>query len=136
MWLHGRRPYGYQVRDQRLAVDKAEALVVRRAVRLCLRGWSIARIARLFAQEGIRNRNGSPIMMHNVERLLKNPLYLGRRLVRMAVEDIGLADPQALVVANAAKAREMLGWQPQFPTLEAIIESAWRWHQQNPAGYK
>jgi putative ATPase len=31
------------------------------------------------------------------------PLYLGRRLVRMAVEDIGLADPQALVVANAAK---------------------------------
>ena len=33
----------------------------------------------------------------------ENPLYLGRRLVRMAVEDIGLADPQALVVANAAK---------------------------------
>ncbi|MFO1183896.1 MAG: replication-associated recombination protein A [Bauldia sp.] len=31
------------------------------------------------------------------------PLYLGRRLVRMAVEDIGLADPQALVVAIAAK---------------------------------
>ncbi len=31
------------------------------------------------------------------------PLYLGRRLVRMAVEDIGLADPQALVIANAAK---------------------------------
>jgi putative ATPase len=33
----------------------------------------------------------------------EDPLYLGRRLVRMAVEDIGLADPQALVVANAAK---------------------------------
>ena len=33
----------------------------------------------------------------------ENPLYLGRRLVRMATEDIGLADPQALVVANAAK---------------------------------
>src|SRR6187401_609049 len=33
----------------------------------------------------------------------ENPLYLGRRLVRMAMEDIGLADPQALVVANAAK---------------------------------
>ena len=30
-------------------------------------------------------------------------LFLARRLVRMAVEDIGLADPQALVVANAAK---------------------------------
>ena len=33
----------------------------------------------------------------------EDPLYLGRRLVRMATEDIGLADPQALVMANAAK---------------------------------
>jgi putative ATPase len=33
----------------------------------------------------------------------EDPLYLGRRLVRMATEDIGLADPQALVIANAAK---------------------------------
>lgn len=33
----------------------------------------------------------------------EDPLYLGRRLVRMAVEDIGMADPQALVVCNAAK---------------------------------
>ena len=30
-------------------------------------------------------------------------LFIARRLVRAAVEDIGLADPQALVVANAAK---------------------------------
>ncbi|GLQ37839.1 ATPase AAA [Rhizobium albus] len=33
----------------------------------------------------------------------EDPLYIGRRLVRMAAEDVGLADPQALVVANAAK---------------------------------
>jgi putative ATPase len=33
----------------------------------------------------------------------EQPLYIGRRLVRMAMEDIGLADPQALVVAIAAK---------------------------------
>ena len=31
------------------------------------------------------------------------PLYVARRVVRMAIEDIGLADPQALVIANAAK---------------------------------
>lgn len=37
-------------------------------------------------------------------------LFLARRLVRMAVEDIGLADPQALVITNAAKdAYEFLG---------------------------
>jgi putative ATPase len=40
----------------------------------------------------------------------ENPLYIARRLVRMAVEDIGLADPQALAVANAAKdAYDFLG---------------------------
>lgn len=40
----------------------------------------------------------------------EDPLFLGRRLVRMAVEDIGLADPQALVVCNAAKdAYDFLG---------------------------
>lgn len=33
----------------------------------------------------------------------EDPLYIARRLVRMAVEDIGMADPQALVQANAAK---------------------------------
>src|SRR5690606_5381655 len=33
----------------------------------------------------------------------EDPLYLGRRLVRMASEDIGMADPQALAIANAAK---------------------------------
>ncbi len=33
----------------------------------------------------------------------EDPLYVARRLVRMAIEDVGLADPQALVQANAAK---------------------------------
>jgi putative ATPase len=33
----------------------------------------------------------------------EDPLYIGRRLVRMAVEDVGIADPQALVQTNAAK---------------------------------
>ncbi len=40
----------------------------------------------------------------------EDPLYIARRLVRMAVEDIGLADPQALIQANAAKdAYDFLG---------------------------
>ncbi len=40
----------------------------------------------------------------------EDPLFMCRRVVRMAVEDIGLADPQALVIANAAKdAYDFLG---------------------------
>jgi putative ATPase len=40
----------------------------------------------------------------------ESPLFLARRIVRMAIEDIGMADPQALVVCNAAKdAYDFLG---------------------------
>jgi putative ATPase len=40
----------------------------------------------------------------------EDPLYIARRVVRMAVEDVGLADPQALAVCNAAKdAYDFLG---------------------------
>jgi putative ATPase len=40
----------------------------------------------------------------------EDPLFLARRLIRMASEDIGLADPQALVLAIAARdAYQMLG---------------------------
>jgi putative ATPase len=40
----------------------------------------------------------------------EDPLFIARRVVRMAVEDIGLADPQALTICNAAKdAYDFLG---------------------------
>src|SRR6201987_2765942 len=53
----------------------------------------------------------------------EDPLYLARRIVRMAVEDIGLADPQALVVANAAKeAYDLLGSpEGELAIAEAVI---------------
>lgn len=38
-------------------------------------------------------------------------------------------DPATLVAASA-RAREVLGWQPQFTRLEDILASAWRWHLQ------
>ncbi len=43
----------------------------------------------------------------------EDPLYLGRRLVRMATEDIGLADPQALVQCNAAVQQYQLLGSPE-----------------------
>jgi len=53
----------------------------------------------------------------------EDPLYLARRIVRMAIEDIGLADPQALVVANAAKdAYDFLGSpEGELAIAEAVI---------------
>jgi putative ATPase len=53
----------------------------------------------------------------------EDPLYLARRVVRMAAEDIGLADPQALVIANAARdAYDFLGSpEGELAIAEAVV---------------
>lgn len=43
-------------------------------------------------------------------------------------------DP-ATLIASSDKIRQELGWQPRYPDLRAIIESAWQWHQAHPQGY-
>ncbi|OZT78691.1 UDP-glucose 4-epimerase GalE [Salinicoccus roseus] len=44
-------------------------------------------------------------------------------------------DPTALV-ASSDKAKEILGWLPEFNSIEKIIEDAWNWHKNNPNGYR
>jgi UDP-glucose 4-epimerase len=44
-------------------------------------------------------------------------------------------DPPRLIAASD-KIKGELGWQPRFQSLDAIIESAWRWHQKFPRGYE
>ena len=43
-------------------------------------------------------------------------------------------DPPALY-ADASKAHAELGWTPRFPALDAIVETAWRWHRDHPNGF-
>ncbi len=52
-----------------------------------------------------------------------DPLYVGRRLVRMAVEDIGLADPRALrITLDACETYERLGTpEGELALAEAVI---------------
>jgi putative ATPase len=56
----------------------------------------------------------------------EDPLFIARRVVRMAAEDIGLADPQALVVAVAAKdAYDFLGSpEGELAIANAVIYAA------------
>ena len=57
-----------------------------------------------------------------------DPLYVGRRLVRMAVEDIGLADPRALRIAlDACETYERLGSpEGELALAEAVLYLAVR----------
>ena len=43
-------------------------------------------------------------------------------------------DPPVLT-SDAAKAKKELGWKPQIPQLEKIVETAWQWHNKYPDGY-
>ncbi len=68
-----------------------------------------------------------------------------RQVIAAATEVVGrpiptvagerrVGDP-AVLVASSAKARQVLGWQPRYPDVREIIETAWRWHSQHPGGY-
>jgi UDP-glucose 4-epimerase len=43
-------------------------------------------------------------------------------------------DPAVLIASSDTIQRD-LGWQPQYPNLRDIIQSAWKWHQAHPQGY-
>src|SRR5438477_8273388 len=44
-------------------------------------------------------------------------------------------DPTRLI-ASSENIKRQLGWRPQFQTLDAIVDSAWKWHQKFPHGYE
>lgn len=45
-----------------------------------------------------------------------------------------VGDP-SILVASSDQFRRELNWEPKYPELEAIITSAWEWHQRHPNGY-
>jgi UDP-glucose 4-epimerase len=53
-------------------------------------------------------------------------------------EEVGPQRPgdPAVLVAGSEKLRRELGWQPQFPDVKEIIESAWQWHSRHLNGYQ
>lgn len=46
------------------------------------------------------------------------------------LEERRSGDP-AVLIASSDKARKVLGWKPEYDSLERIIEDAWRWHKNN-----
>ncbi|QYK53616.1 MAG: UDP-glucose 4-epimerase GalE [Fimbriimonadaceae bacterium] len=43
-------------------------------------------------------------------------------------------DP-ARLIADSAKARQVLGWEPKFDDVKVCVQHAWNWMQANPDGY-
>ncbi|MFL6240742.1 MAG: replication-associated recombination protein A [Actinomycetes bacterium] len=107
-----------------ISVEALERSVDRAAVRYDREGDQHYDVASAF----IKSMRGSDVdaALHYLARMAEageDPRFIARRIVILASEDIGLADPQALVVAvAAAQAVALIGWPEARLTLaEAVI---------------
>lgn len=50
------------------------------------------------------------------------------REIEVVYDERRAGDPAELVGSNV-KAKEILGWEPQYSDIETILEHAWAWHQ-------
>ena len=55
--------------------------------------------------------------------------------IKVEIGERRAGDP-AQLIASSEKARKVLGWQPKFTDVKAVIGTAWKWHQQHPEGYQ
>jgi len=53
-----------------------------------------------------------------------------------AVDDGRRSGDPAVLIANSDKIRKELGWRPQYEDLETILETAWKWHQNDASHTK
>lgn len=86
-------------------------------------------------------RNGSPSAVYNLGNSVG---YSVRQVIELATRVTGKNIPvvetdrrsgdPAVLVADANKIKQSLGWQPKYEALETIIETAWNWHRKQVRG--
>ena len=114
-------PDGTAIRDYIHVVDLCEAHVL--ALKH-LRGGGQSECLNLGNGQG-----------YSVMEVIHTARLLTSREIQTKIEPARPGDPSRLV-ANAEKAGSVLGWKPQYPKLETIIQTAWDWHRANPDGYR
>jgi putative ATPase len=76
-------------------------------------------------QKSLRGSDGDAALYY-LSRMIRggeDPRFIARRLLVCAAEDVGLADPQAFVLAEAAsRAAEQIGWpEARIPLAQAVL---------------
>jgi UDP-glucose 4-epimerase len=54
--------------------------------------------------------------------------------IRVRMGERRAGDPPKLI-ADSSKAKKVLEWRPKYDSIDAIVETAWRWHKSHPQGY-
>ena len=71
---------------------------------------------------------------HSVKEVIDAARRISGKEIPAAVVNRRPGDP-AVLVSSSEKATKDLGWKPEYPDLETIVETAWAWHRENPDGY-
>ena len=71
---------------------------------------------------------------YSVKQVIEACSRITGKPIAAVARDRRPGDPPRLVAA-ADKAMRELGWQPRYPRLDTIVETAWAWHQAHPLGY-
>lgn len=71
---------------------------------------------------------------YSVLEVIETARQVTERPIAINIEPPRAGDPSHLV-ANAERARRLLGWQPAYPDLASIIRSDWEWRMKHPRGY-
>ena len=93
------------------------------------------------ALEYLRKENDSDIFNlgngngYSVKQVIETTRKVTGHPIPAEVKERRAGDP-ATLIASSEKAKSVLGWKPEFDSLEKIIEDAWRWHKNNPNGYE
>jgi UDP-glucose 4-epimerase len=71
----------------------------------------------------------------SVKEVLEEARRVTKREIPTEIIARRAGDP-ARLVASSQKAREILGWKPEYDSLPAILETAWNWHFKHPHGFE
>ena len=97
--------------------------------------------AHILAMKYLRDGNDSNIfnLGNGVGFTVKEVVETARKVTGHPIpakEEPRRSGDPSMLVASSAKAKEVLGWNPQYADLETIIDTAWNWHKNHPNGYQ
>ena len=70
----------------------------------------------------------------SVREVIETAKKVTGKEIKVIEEERRAGDP-AILIASSDKAKNILGWKPEYDDLSTIIETAWKWHSTHLNGY-
>ena len=70
----------------------------------------------------------------SVREVIETAKKVTGKEIKVFEEERRAGDP-AILIASSDKAKNILGWKPEYDDLSTIIETAWKWHSTHLNGY-